>query len=301
VFSPRDQKNGVIYALSAFTVWGLVPIYFKAIQQATPFEILCHRVAWTVPLTALLVTWSRDWKTLKTALSDKKVLITLFCTSGLIASNWFVFIYSVNTGHVLQASLGYYISPLVNVVMGVIFLRERLRPMQILAVLLALAGTFNLTVTYGVFPWISLYLAFTFGTYGLLRKTVAIEAVNGLFIETTLLLPFALGYLLFLGGKGELVFGVAGWGISTLIALSGAVTTVPLIWFTVAARRLRLMTLGLFQYIAPSLGFLLAVFLYHEPFTYAHLVTFVLIWTGLAIFMTDSFLVQRRYAKSILS
>lgn len=301
MLSPRDQKIGVIYALSAFTVWGLIPIFFKAIQQASPFEILCHRVVWTVPFTALLIALSRDWKGLRAALSNKKVLTTLLFTSGMVASNWFVYIYAVNTDHVLEASLGYFINPLVTIVLGMIFLGERLRPFQILAVLLALAGTLNLTVNYGTLPWISLYLAVTFGLYGLLRKTVAVEAVNGLFIETSILLPLAIGYLLFLANKGELALGAVDWRVASLIILTGPVTTTPLILFTSAARRLRLMTIGLLQYLAPTINFFLAVFLYHEPFTFTHLVTFVLIWTGLAIFMTDSIRIQRKYVKSILS
>lgn len=290
----REQNIGVICALGAFGLWGIVPVYFRALHQATPIEILAHRVFWSVPFTALLITLSHDWKGLWEALSEKKVLSTLFLTAILVATNWFVFIYAIVTDRLLQASLGYYINPLVNVLLGMVFLGERLRLHQGLAVLLAAAGTFNLALSYGKLPWISLALAFTFSFYGLLRKTVRIESLNGLFVETSLLFPLALGYLSFLTVKGVCAFWIADRQTAALLALAGLVTSVPLVWFTSAARRLRYATLGILQYLAPSLQFLLAVFIYREPFTHVQLITFGCIWSGLAIFVLDSVSQQRK-------
>jgi chloramphenicol-sensitive protein RarD len=290
----RGQNIGVFYALGAFGFWGIVPIYFKALQHVAPLEILAHRVVWSVPFTALLITMSRDWKGLWEALSGRKVLSTLFLTAMLVASNWFVFIYAIVTDHVLQASLGYYINPLVNVLLGMVFLKERLPPWQGLAVLLAAAGTFNLALSHGKLPWISLALAFSFSLYGLLRKTVRIESLNGLFVETSLLFPLAFGYLTFLTVKGASAFWIIDWQTTALLALAGLVTSLPLVWFTSAARRLRYTTLGILQYLGPSLQFLLAVFIYREPFTHAHLLTFGCIWSGLAIFVVDSLSQQRK-------
>ena len=290
----QEQKIGVLYALAALGFWGIVPVYFKAVQHVAPLEILCHRVVWSVPFTALLITLGRDWGALVKAVSARKVLGTLFLSAILVATNWFIFIYAIITDRLLQASLGYFINPLVNVLLGVVFLRERLRPWQVLAVFLAVAGTFNLTVNYGMLPWISLTLAFSFGFYGLIRKTVPIESVNGLFIETSLLFPFAVGYLLYRAVKGVGAFGVIDWHTTTLLLLAGLVTSLPLVWFTSAARRLQYTTIGIVQYLGPSLQFLLAVLYYHEPFTSVYLITFAFIWAGLAIFIADSLFLQRR-------
>jgi len=289
VTASKQQNVGVICALGAYAFWGLVPIYFKSVGHVSSLEILSHRVIWSVPLTALLITLANDWHGLRKSLSLKGVWRTLSVTALLVTTNWLVFIYAVNTGRLLQASLGYYINPLVNVLLGVLFLKERLRPLQVVAVLLATAGTANITIQYGRFPWIALVLAFSFGTYGLLRKTVRIEAVNGLFVETALVCPIALAYLIHLETTGTLAFGTVDTKTTVLLFLAGAVTTFPLVWFTMASRRLRYSTMGLLQYLAPSLMFLLAVFRYGEPFTLANYITFGCIWTGLAIYVFDSF------------
>jgi chloramphenicol-sensitive protein RarD len=285
----------VLFALGAFGFWGLVPIYFKAVQHVAPLNILCHRVVWSVPFTAGLILVGGQGRSLREALHVSGVLRTLFLSATLVALNWFVFIYAITTNRVIHASLGYFINPLVNVLLGMVFLRERLGRWQTLAVLLAATGTLNLTIRQGELPWISLALAFSFGFYGLLRKTVRIESLNGLFVETSLLFPFAFAYLVFAAWKGVGAFGVVNWQTTLLLALAGAVTSVPLVWFTSAARKLRYSTVGLLQYLAPSLQFALAVFLYKEPFTVAHQVTFGFIWAGLAIFMADSLHKERRY------
>jgi chloramphenicol-sensitive protein RarD len=227
----------------------------------------------------------------------RRVFITLVGTAFLAASNWFVFIYAISNNQVLQTSLGYFLNPLINVVLGMIFLRERLRPWQGVAVGLAAIGTLNLAWKFGGFPWISLFLALSFGFYGLLRKTVKIESLNGLFVETTLLCPLAIGYLVYLGFTGAGAFGTVDWQTTFLLLLAGMVTALPLVWFTSGARRLPYTTVGVVQYVAPSLQFILAVFAFNEPFTTTHLVTFICIWTGLAVFMADSFAHQRQALK----
>jgi chloramphenicol-sensitive protein RarD len=294
----RNQRIGVLFALGAFGFWGLVPIYFKALQHVAPLDILCHRVAWSVPFTAGLILVGRQWRSLREAVRVSSVLRTLFLSATLVALNWFVFIYAVTTNRVIHASLGYFINPLVNVILGMVFLRERLGRWQTVAVLLAATGTLILTIRQGQLPWISLALAFSFGFYGLLRKTVRIESLNGLFVETSLLFPFAFAYLAFAAWKGAGAFGAVNWQTTLLLALAGAVTSVPLVWFTSAVRKLTYSSIGLLQYLSPTLQFALAVFLYGEAFTVAHQVTFGFIWTGLAIFMADSLYKQRRYARS---
>lgn len=288
----REQKLGVFCALAAYGFWGVVPVYFKAVGHVSPLEILSHRVIWSVPLTALLIFLAKDWSGLKKSLFSEGVLRTLFVSALLVTTNWLIFIYAVVTGRILQASLGYYINPLVNVLLGIVFLRERLRPLQFMAVLLAAAGTANITMHYGRFPWIALSLAFSFGIYGLLRKTVRIEAVNGLFVETALISPLALGYLIHLAKNGGLAFVSTDHSTALALFMAGAVTTFPLVWFMSAARRLRYSTMGLLQYLAPSLMFLLAVLRYGETFTLVHFVTFGCIWAGLALFLIDSFYLQ---------
>jgi chloramphenicol-sensitive protein RarD len=281
------QRTGILYALAAFTFWGLTPFYFKAVAQVPPLELLAHRVLWSLPLLALLITLGRQWGAMRRALASRRLWALLFFTAALVTCNWFVFIYAMVSGRILQASLGYYVNPLVNVLLGLIFLQERLRPWQVVAVLLAAAGTLNLALAQGQLPWISLSLAFSFGTYGLLRKTMRIESLNGLFVETCLMTPAALAYVFWLASQGAGAFGAGGAQITLLLALAGMVTALPLVWFTSAARRLPYTTIGLLQYLAPSIQFVLAIFVYDETFTRAHLITFGCIWAGLALYMAD--------------
>jgi chloramphenicol-sensitive protein RarD len=278
---------GLAYALGAYLIWGLSPVYFKALSAVPPLEILSHRVAWSVALLAAAVALSGAFGELRRSLASGRALLTLGATTVLISGNWLLYIWAVNSGHLLEASLGYFVNPLVNVVLGVVFLRESLSRPQILAVTLAGAGVLWLLLGYGRFPWISLTLATTFGLYGLLRKSAGIGAVTGLFAETALLAPAALAYLGIGAAAGTGAFG-GGWRISLLLAAAGAITAVPLVWFALAVRRLRLSTMGFLQYLAPSLQFALAVWLYREPFTRSHLVTFGFIWTSLALYSWDA-------------
>lgn len=288
-----QSTGGLLYALCAFGFWGLVPIYFKALQHVPAMEVLAHRVFWSVPVTVLMLSAGRGWKGLVGSVGSTKVLLTLLLSATLVIGNWFVFIYAVQSGKVLEASLGYYINPLVNVILGTVFLGERLRRTQVAVVLLAGAGTLNLVVSLGVVPWIALLLAGSFGLYGLIRKTVAVEPVEGLLVETVLIAPFALGYLLWLGFKTQIAFGLVDTATTVLLALAGAVTVLPLVWFTHAARRLPLSTLGLTQYLAPTIQFLLGALVYAEPFGWRHLVTFSCIWAGVAIFAVEAWTLKR--------
>lgn len=278
---------GLAYALGAYLVWGLAPVWFKALRAVPPLEILSHRVAWSVALLAPALALSGGFGELARALASRRALLTLCATTVLISANWLLYIWAVNTGHLLEASLGYFVNPLVNVLLGVLFLREVLSRPQALAVALAGAGVLWLVVGYGRFPWISLTLATTFGLYGLLRKSAGVGALAGLFAETALLAPAAILYLGARAAAGTGAFG-GGWRVSLLLSAAGVITAVPLVWFGVAVRRLRLSTMGFLQYLAPSLQFALAVWAYREPFTRSHLVTFAFIWTSLGLYSWDA-------------
>jgi chloramphenicol-sensitive protein RarD len=289
-----ETRKGLLFALAAYGFWGLVPIYFRAVRAVPPIEILAHRVVWSVPLVAALIALFGSWGGIRAALRSPRILATLALSATLVATNWFTFIFGVTHDRILETSLGYYINPLVNVVLGMVFLREKLTRLQAVSVLLASAGTLHLAVSYGAIPWISLVVAFTFAFYGLLRKTVRVDSMGGLLVETSLLAPLALGFLLVQRAHGTGAFGTAGIRIAVLLVLAGVVTAVPLIWFASGARRLPYSVIGLCQYVSPSLSFVLAVFLYGERFTRPHAVAFGCIWTALAIFTADMWYRQRR-------
>jgi chloramphenicol-sensitive protein RarD len=294
--TPESRRTGAFYGLAAYGWWGLAVIYFKAVAHVPPLEVLAQRVVWSLPLLFGLLALRGRLGEIRAALRDRRTLAILLVTTLLIGSNWLIYIVAVSTGHILQSSLGYYINPLVNVVLGMAFLGERLRPAQWASVLLATAGVLYLALSYGRPPWFALSLAGTFALYGLLRKTVRAEGSVGLTVETTLLLPAALGFLLVQGMRGSLAFGHVSLPTDLLLAASGLVTAMPLIWFANAIRRLPLTTMGFLQYLSPTLQFLLAVAVYGEPFTRAHLLTFGCIWTALALYSVDAVLAARRRA-----
>lgn len=277
-----------MYGASAYLFWGLVPLYFKAVANVPPLEVLAHRVLWSVVLLGLLVSWTGQWRIAARALAEPKILGRLLGSTALVAGNWFVFIYAISNNEVLQASLGYFINPLVNVLLGFVFLRERLRTLQWISLALAATGVLYLTWQYGRIPWIAVSLAGLFGFYGLLRKTAAVESLVGLTLETALMSPLAFAYVVLLGRAGEGAFLAGSLKLDLLLPFAGVVTAVPLLWFAAAARRLRLATMGFLQYLAPSLQFVLAVWLFGEPFTRVHLFSFACIWTGLAMYSVDS-------------
>ena len=285
--APNDT-SGLVAGVAAFVTWGIVPVYWKLLRFVPAEEILAHRFVWTCVFMILLLSWQARWGEVFANLRSRRT--ALFCTaSGLaIAVNWGVFIWAVNAGHVLETSLGYFMTPLVNVLFGAIFLRERLTRLQLLSVLLATGAVLYLTLGFGRLPWIALTLCFSFGLYGLLRKVSGAAPIPGLFLETTIIVPLALGWLIYIGGTAGPHFGRASFGLSLLLVSTGIVTGVPLLWFAHAARHLRLTTLGFLQYLAPSCTFFLGIFVFHESFRRAQMVTFALIWIALAIFTADA-------------
>jgi chloramphenicol-sensitive protein RarD len=292
--SRHESVLGVLYAVSAFIIWGLSPFYWKALGAVPALEIILHRIVWSfVFLVPLVILYGR-WKEFIDVIKNRRTLFILMLTAVFVSCNWFLYIWAVNNDHLLQASLGYYINPLVNVVLGMVFLRERLRPPQILAVLLATAGVLYLTIHYGVFPWIAITLALTFGSYGLIRKVAPVSSLVGLTVETMLLSFPALIYLVYLSTKGIGSIFRVSLEMDLLLVGSSLITAVPLLLFTLGARRILLSTVGLLQYIAPSGMFLLAIFVFDEPFSMAQIWTFVFIWIALAVYSTDSIRFYRR-------
>jgi chloramphenicol-sensitive protein RarD len=283
-----DSPLGVSLATAAFLVWGLSPVYWKSLASVPAFEILMHRMIWSFVFLAPLVLLSGHWDDLLQALTSAHKLLILTGTTLIVGFNWFLFIWAINSGHILQTSLGYYMTPLVNVMLGVVFLKERLRRLQLLAVGLAAVGVGYLTLSYGLFPWVSLALAFSFGFYGLIRKVAPVSALVGLTVETLLLSLPATGYLVYLDHAGRGAFLNAGPSITLLLMGTALMTGLPLLLFTMGTKLLRLATVGFLQYIAPSCTFLLAVFIYREPLMPAQLLTFGLIWAALAIYSYDS-------------
>ena len=289
-----DPVLGVIYAGAAFLIWGLAAMYWKELQSIPSLEIIAHRVAWSFFFLLPLIIWQQQWSEFVAVLQNLKMVLILLASAILVAANWLLYVWAVNNSHLLQASLGYYINPLVNVVLGLVFLRERLRPPQILAVLLATTGVVYLTIQYGVFPWIAICLATSFGLYGLIRKVAPVSPLVGLAVETLLISLPAIGYLVYLDSQGTGSIFRVSLNLDLLLMGCAPVTAVPLLCFTAGAKRLYLSTLGLMQYIGPSGMFLLAVFYYHEPFSTAQVWTFVMIWTALVIYSTDSVIYYRR-------
>ena len=283
----REQRTALIAGIAAFGFWGIIPIYWKLVRTVSASEILAHRFVWTTAFLVCLLTLQKRWAEVVTVLRSRRTLLYCLASGTAISCNWLMFIWAVNANRVLETSLGYFMTPLVNVSFGALFLRERLTRLQLASVILATLGVLNLTFGYGSFPWIAIGLCISWGIYGLLRKASHTAAIPGLFLETTLLLPAAIAYLVMLQGRGALFFGPAHWAESIILISSGLVTGLPLVWFGHAARHLRLTTIGFLQYLAPSGTFFLGVFMYHEPFTRAHLLTFGLIWTALALFTAE--------------
>ncbi len=278
---------GMLYAASAYALWGLFPVYFKALQTIAPAEILLHRMLWSLLFVVVLLAWRKQWAWLGEVLRKPKVLAGFAASALLLSSNWFIYIWAVNNDRVVDSSLGYFINPLFNVLLGYLILRERLRPVQWAAVALAACGVLWLTWHGGQLPWVALSLAATFGLYGLLRKTASLGALEGLALETLLLFPLALGSLIVLTLQQQNSFVGAPASVQLLLAAAGPITAIPLLLFASGARRIPLSLLGLLQYIGPTLQLLLGVWLYHEPFGGMRLVGFVLIWSALAVYSLE--------------
>jgi chloramphenicol-sensitive protein RarD len=299
--SRRIQRNALISGVAAFVAWGLAPAYWKLLKSVSPLEILAHRFVWTVVFLGILLGWQRRWPEVLRNLRSTRA--SLYClSSGLIMGvTWGLFIWAVIVGRVLETSLGYFMTPILNVLLGALVLRERLSRWQLASILIASAGVLFLTVGYGRFPWVAVALCLTFGVYGLLRKQSGTRAISGVFIESIFLFPIALGYLISLGKRGDLIFGPAHLSLFLLLVTTGVVTAMPLVWFGYAARNLRLVTIGFLQYLAPTGSFFLGVFAYHEPFTREHFITFLLIWIALAIVSAEAVLRWRTSARATVS
>jgi chloramphenicol-sensitive protein RarD len=292
--SGPEPVLGVIYAGAAFLIWGMAAVYWKELRSVPPLEIIAHRVTWSFFFLLPLIVLQRQWAEFVSILQNPKMLLILLTSAILVAANWLLYVWAVNNNHLLQASLGYYINPLVNVVLGMVFLRERLRPPQILAVMLATGGVIYLTIQYGAFPWIAICLAMSFGLYGLIRKVAPVRPLVGLAVETLLMSLPAIGYMLYLDFQGTGSIFRVSLNLDLLLMGCAPLTAVPLLFFTAGAKRLYLSTLGLMQYIGPSGMFLLAVFFYNEPFSTAQVWTFVMIWAALVIYSTDSVIYYRQ-------
>lgn len=297
----QKARQGVLLALGAYTMWGIAPIYFKSLAAVSPLEILSHRVVWSFFLLAALLHFGRHWRTVRDVLTSKSKMLYLVTTAILVGANWLIFIWAVNANHMLDASLGYYINPLINVLLGMMFLGERLRKLQWFAVTLAACGVLVQLVVFGSVPIVAIALAFSFGFYGLLRKKVSVDAQTGLFIETLVMLPAAAIYLLFIANTPTSNMLANPSQLNLLLIAAGVVTTLPLLCFTGAATRLKLSTLGFFQYIGPSLMFLLAVLIYGEAFTSDKALTFAFIWGALVVFSFDGLRYRRNSRKTALS
>ncbi|MBD1227504.1 EamA family transporter RarD [Xenorhabdus griffiniae] len=295
--SNQQTAKGILYALGAYLIWGLAPIYFKAIQYVPPDEIVSHRVIWSVFFMVLLLTLTRHWRQVWAVVRQPKILLLLGITAFTITSNWLTYIWAVNNGHLLEASLGYFINPLVNVLFGMIFLGERFRRMQWVAVGLAFTGVLIQLWQFGSIPVIGLYLATTFAVYGLIRKKLGIDAQTGMLIETTWVFPVALIYLLFFTHSSTSNMLDNAYSLNLMLIAAGIITTVPLLLFTAAAAHLRLSTLGFFQYLGPTLMFLLATLVYGEEIGPDRLITFGFIWAALILFTLDALYTQRRLRK----
>lgn len=280
-------RLGFFCCLGCYTIWGCLPLYFRALGHIQPAEMLAHRIIWSVPTGLILIVIARNWQDLRAALKRQHVL-WLSISALLIGINWLVYIWAVDQERVMEASLGYYINPLINVLIGAVFFAERLRPAQWLAVAMASVGVAVMTIALGYLPWVSLVLCFTFAFYSVIRKQVQVDSRAGFVVEAALLAPLAMIWLgWFMGQPGGRLMGDGGWDIPLLL-VSGPITATPLILFAIAAKRLRLSTIGMMQYLGPTLQFLISVFVFKEVFGLTHAVAFGCIWTALIVFTLDS-------------
>ena len=284
----------MLFAASAFVMWGFAPVYFKQLLEVPALEILAHRIIWSVLFLAVIVAVVKQWHKVQAIIAKPKYLGMLLLSASLLGFNWWLFIWAVNNDHMLDASLGYYINPLLNVLLGVTFLGERLRRWQLAAVALAVTGVIIQVLSFGSFPVVAFALAGSFAIYGLIRKKMPVESLPGLLLEALILLPAALGYWYFMTPTASSDLTSNSWQLNLLLISAGVVTTLPLLCFTAAAKRLQYATIGFFQYIGPSLMFMLAVLFYGEVFDAQRMITFACIWVALVIFSYDSWRFSRR-------
>ena len=289
-----ESTRGTISTITAFFLWGAFPIYWKALQHISSTQILAHRVVWSLVFVIVLLSIQRRWNEVKSVISFYPNVSIFLVTSFLLGGNWLIYIWAVNSNQIVEASLGYFINPLVNVCLGMVFLRERLYRSQFISVVLAFVGVLFLTLQYGRLPWIAFTLALTFGTYGLLRKTAKAGSMVGLLFDTGFLAPIFLLYLLFLAAHGSGAFVSINLKTDVLLIGAGVVTAAPLLLFAYGARRIQYSTVGFLQYIAPTGQLLIGVFLYREQFTRAHAIAFGLVWVALFLYSTSTFVAYKR-------
>jgi chloramphenicol-sensitive protein RarD len=289
------MNSGILYATLAFFCWGLFPLYFHAIGEVPPQEILAHRMLWSLLFLVIVLTVRQQWKWFPTVLRQPRILASFVASALLLTANWFLYIWSVNNGHVIDASLGYFINPLINVLLGLAVLKEKLRRGQWIAMAIAASGVAWLTWQAGQLPWIALILGITFGGYGLLRKTAALAALEGLSLETMILFPLALVYVLWLSWHGQNTFlNTAHDSTRWLLAAAGPITAIPLLLFAAGARKIPMAVLGLLQYLSPTMQALLGVWVFHEAFPAARLAGFLIIWAALILYVVEGWWMSRR-------
>lgn len=294
----NKDRLGLLFGVSAYSLWGLFPLYWPLLEPANPLEIVSHRAVWTVAFCVIILALTKSLKSTLATFKRKHVAVRLFATSFLISINWLVYIWATNNGHVVEASLGYYINPIIMIAMGVILLHEKMRKMQWISIAIASTGVLVLTIDYGRLPWIAIALALSWGSYGFIKKTLGLGALEGLAIETMISSVPYLGYLIFLGSQGKGQFG-QGILITTLMISAGAVTAIPLLLFNGATTRLPFTIIGLLQYITPTLQFGLGVWVLHEDMPAARWAGFMIIWVALVILATDLFRSNRAVNNSI--
>ena len=290
------MNKGIAYAIGAYGIWGLLPVYLKWLHAVPPLQVISHRILWSGLLLSAIVLLSRQWTAFRSTALTPRILRTYAIAALLIAINWLTYIWAVDAGRIVEVSLGYFINPIISVVMGVVFLRERLRRWQWLPVGMVVIGVLYLTVSYGALPWLALILAFSFGTYGLIKKTAPLGALYGLTLETGILLLPALGWLLYADAAGSGAFLHGGVTMDSLLVAAGPVTAIPLLLFAAATQRIPLTQIGILQYISPTLQFLLGVLVYREPFTHAQLIGYGIVWMALIIFAVESLHAHRAQA-----
>jgi chloramphenicol-sensitive protein RarD len=288
VTSADENKAGIWYGVVAYTLWGILPLYWKLMQAVPPIEILAHRVLWSFVFMFLLVIVTSGWKTVAAGFADKKKLLLMFLCGILVSINWFTYIFAVNTGHVIEASMGYFINPLVVVILGVAVFKEKMTRWQLAAVILAAIGVLMITVQYGRVPWISLFLAFSFAAYGLIKKIIRVDSITGLTMETLVIMPVALFYIISLEKNAVGALGNATLPTILFLAGTGVITAVPLIFYARGIEKTTFSMMGFLQYIAPSISLFLGIFIFKEYFSLFHLVSFCFIWAALLVFTLDS-------------
>ena len=282
-----EEKTGILYAIAAFAFWGLAAIYFKQVASVAPTEVLAHRILWSVVVLIVFLSLGKQFGQIKLLFKDSSKLKWLMLSSLLVSTNWLIFIYAVSIGQILEASLGYFINPLISMLFAALFFSERISRNQSIAIGIALLAVIIQVILLGKLPLISLGLAITFALYGAVRKQVHVASLSGLFVETILILPLAVGYLWYLWYTDTIAFGAGDGYLTLMLSLAGIVTVLPLLWFNAGTIRLRLSTIGMLQYIGPSVAFLVAIFLYGEAISSAKLFTFVLIWIALGLYTYD--------------